>query len=135
MAAGTTGITFATLCPEATPAVIVCLLAGAVLYFLSSEDHKVWKQILFALILFIGGFYFAGTTSEIIAALINAALNQLSPPVTIKVLSAIGALAASTVSVTILLRILARSKIGSLTGLKGKNNVASAELSMANASP
>ncbi|HHG8781556.1 TPA: putative holin [Enterobacter hormaechei subsp. hormaechei] len=120
VAAGTTGITFATLFPEATPAVMVCSLAGAALYILSSEDHKIWKQILFALISFIGGVYCAGTASEIIAALINAGLNQLSPPVTIKVSPAIGALAASTVSVTILLRILARSKTGNLPGVKGE---------------
>ncbi|ELI8917592.1 putative holin [Enterobacter ludwigii] len=120
VAAGTTGITFATLFPEATPAVMVCSLAGAALYILSSEDHKIWKQILFALISFIGGIYCAGTASEIIAALINASLNQLSPPVTIKVSPAIGALAASTVSVTILLRILARSKTGNLPGVKGE---------------
>ncbi|EMC1013085.1 MAG: phage holin family protein [Enterobacter asburiae] len=120
VAAGTTGITFATLFPEATPAVMVCSLAGAALYILSSEDHKIWKQILFALISFIGGIYCAGTASEIIAALINAGLNQLSPPVTIKVSPAIGALAASTVSVTILLRILARSKTGNLPGAKGE---------------
>ncbi|HAV2196588.1 TPA: hypothetical protein O8U18_004089 [Enterobacter cloacae] len=120
VAAGTTGITFATLFPEATPAVMVCSLAGAALYILSSEDHKIWKQILFALISFIGGIYCAGTASEIIAALINAGLNQLSPPVTVKVSPAIGALAASTVSVTILLRILARSKTGNLPGVKGE---------------
>ncbi|HDT2083442.1 TPA: hypothetical protein RCG81_004695 [Enterobacter roggenkampii] len=120
VAAGTTGITFATLFPEATPAVMVCSLAGAALYILSSEDHKIWKQILFALISFIGGIYCAGTASEIIAALINAGLNQLSPPVTIKVSPAIGALAASTVSVTILLRILAGSKTGNLPGVKGE---------------
>ncbi|TNL10048.1 hypothetical protein CYD30_11270 [Kosakonia cowanii] len=120
VAAGTTGITFATLFPEATPAVMVCSLAGAALYILSSEDHKIWKQILFALISFIGGIYCAGTASEIIAALINAGLNQLSPPVTIKVSPAIGALAASAVSVTILLRILARSKTGNLPGVKGE---------------
>ena len=120
VAAGTTGITFATLFPEATPAVMVCSLAGAALYILSSEDHKIWKQILFALISFIGGIYCAGTASEIIAALINAGLNQLSPPVTIKVSPAIGALAASTVSVTIQLRILARTKTGNLPGVKGE---------------
>lgn len=120
VAAGTTGVTFATLFPEATPAVMVCSLAGAALYILSSEDHKIWKQILFALISFIGGIYCAATASEIIAALINAGLNQLSPPVTIKVSPAIGALAASTVSVTILLRILARSKTGNLPGVKGE---------------
>ncbi|MDH1318599.1 phage holin family protein [Enterobacter bugandensis] len=120
VAAGTTGITFATLFPEATPAVMVCSLAGAALYILSSEDHKIWKQILFALISFIGGIYCAGTASEIIAALINAGLNQLGPPVTIKVSPAIGALAASTVSVTVLLRVLKRSRTGNLPGLKGE---------------
>ncbi|AMA03806.1 exported phage-related protein [Enterobacter asburiae] len=120
VAAGTTGVTFATLFPEATPAVMVCSLAGAALYILSSEDHKIWKQIIFALISFIGGVYCAGTASEIIAALINAGLNQLSPPVSIKVSPAIGALAASTVSVTVLLRVLKRSRTGNLPGLKGE---------------
>ena len=120
VAAGTTGITFATLFPEATPAVMVCSLAGAALYILSSEDHKIWKQIIFALISFIGGIYCAGTASEIIAALINAGLNQLSPPVSIKVSPAIGSLAASTVSVTVLLRVLKRSRTGNLPGLKGE---------------
>ncbi|HCU0177938.1 TPA: hypothetical protein OUE19_000440 [Enterobacter hormaechei] len=120
VAAGTTGITFATLFPEATPAVMVCSLAGTALYILSSEDHKIWKQIIFALISFIGGIYCAGTASEIIAALINAGLNQLSPPVSIKVSPAIGALAASTVSVTVLLRVLKRSRTGNLPGLKGE---------------
>ena len=120
VAAGTTGVTFATLFPEATPAVMVCSLAGAALYILSSEDHKIWKQLLFALISFIGGIYCAGTASEIIAALINAVLYQLSPPVSIKVSPAIGALAASTVSVTVLLRVLKRSRTGNLPGLKGE---------------
>ncbi|WP_421636680.1 putative holin [Enterobacter ludwigii] len=120
VAAGTTGVTFATLFPEATPAVMVCSLAGAALYILSTEDHKIWKQIIFALISFIGGIYCAGTASEIIAALINAGLNQLSPPVSIKVSPAIGALAASTVSVTVLLRVLKRSRTGNLPGLKGE---------------
>ena len=120
VAAGTTGITFATMFPEATPAVMLCSLAGAALYVLNSEDHKLWKQILFALISFIGGVYCAGTASEIIAALINAALSHLSPPVAVKVSPAIGALAASTVSVTVLLRVLKRSKTGDLPGLKGE---------------
>ena len=112
--------TFATMFPEATPAVMLCSLAGAALYVLSSEDHKIWKQILFALISFIGGVYCAGTASEIIAALINAALSHLSPPVSVKVSPAMGALLASSVSVTILARILKRSKTGDLPGLKGE---------------
>lgn len=118
VAAGSAGITFASLFPEATPAVMICALAGAALYVLSSQDHKLWKQFIFALISFIGGVYCAGTASEIIAALINAGLSHLSPPVQIKVTPAIGALAASTISVTILLRVLSRSRSGSLPGLK-----------------
>ena len=118
VAAGSAGITFASLFPEATPAVMICALAGAALYVLSSQDHKLWKQLIFALISFIGGVYCAGTASEIIAALINAGLSHLSPPVQIKVTPAIGALAASTISVTILLRVLSRSRSGSLPGLK-----------------
>ena len=118
VAAGSAGVTFASLFPEATPAVMICALAGAALYVLSSQDHKLWKQLIFALISFIGGVYCAGTASEIIAALINAGLSHLSPPVQIKVTPAIGALAGSTISVTILLRVLSRSRSGSLPGLK-----------------
>lgn len=120
VAAGSAGVTFSTLFPEATPAVMICALAGAALYVLSAADHKVWKQAFFALISFVGGVYAAGTASEIIAAIINAGLSHLTPPVQIKVTPAIGALAASTVSVTVLLRVLKRSKTGDLPGLKGE---------------
>ncbi|HEI6818992.1 TPA: hypothetical protein SJ432_003908 [Yersinia enterocolitica] len=102
------GITFASMFPEATPAVVVCSLAGAALYVLSSRSHRLWRQVLFALISFIGGIYCADTASEIIAALINAGLNQLSPPVTIRVTPAIGALVASTICVSVLLRVMSK---------------------------
>ena len=118
VAAGSAGVTFASLFPEATPAVMICALAGAALYVLHAEDHKLWKQVIFALISFVGGVYCSGMASEIIAAIINAGLSHLSPPVQIKVTPAIGALAASTISVTILLRVLSRSRSGSLPGLK-----------------
>lgn len=36
VAAGSAGVTFAALFPEATPAVMICALAGAALYVLSS---------------------------------------------------------------------------------------------------
>ncbi|WP_164989374.1 putative holin [Enterobacter cloacae] len=94
VAAGTTGITFATIFPEATAAVMVCSPAGAALYILRSEDHKIWEQIRFTPFSLIGGISRAATASEIIAALMIASLNQLSLPVTIKVSPAIGALAA-----------------------------------------
>jgi hypothetical protein len=111
--AGSAGVTFAALFPEATPAVMVCALAGAALYVLTAEDHRLWKQIILAMISFIGGVYSAGMASEVIAALINSALNHLTPPVTVSVSPAIGALVASTISVAILLRVLSRSKTAS----------------------
>lgn len=113
VAAGTTGVTFAAMFPEATPAVMLCALAGAAMYVLTAEEHRIWKQIIFALISFIGGVFFAGTASEIIAALLNAALGALTPPVHVQVSPAIGALVASTISVVVLLRILSKSKTAS----------------------
>ncbi|MFV8756886.1 putative holin [Yersinia enterocolitica] len=106
--AASVGVTFASLFPEATPAVVICSLAGAALYVLSSCPHRLWRQVLFALISFIGGIYCADTASEIIAALINVGLNQLGTPVTIRVTPAIGALVASTVCVSVLLRVMSR---------------------------
>jgi hypothetical protein len=99
--------------PEATPAVMLCALAGAAMYVLTAEEHRIWKQIIFALISFIGGVFFAGTASEILAGLLNAALGVLTPPVHVKVSPAIGALVASTISVVVLLRILSKSKTAS----------------------
>lgn len=55
VAAGSAGVTFAALFPEATPAVMICALAGAALYVLSSGQHRFWKQVIFALISFVGG--------------------------------------------------------------------------------
>ncbi|PNM18854.1 putative holin [Yersinia enterocolitica] len=107
------GVTFAAMFPEATPAVVVCSLAGAALYVLSSRPHRLWRQVLFALISFIGGVYCADMASEIIAALINAGLDQLSPPVTIRVTPAIGALVASTVCVSVLLRVMSKYHLNS----------------------
>ncbi|EPN9585286.1 putative holin [Cronobacter sakazakii] len=108
VATGTVGITIATFFPEATPAVMLCSLGGAALYVLSADEHEPWKQIIFAIISFIGGMYCAGTAADIITALINAALHKLTPPVTVSVSRPVGALVASTISVTVLLRVLAR---------------------------
>ncbi|ELY4673384.1 hypothetical protein SM021_004037 [Cronobacter muytjensii] len=105
---GTFGIAIATIFPEATPAVMLCSLGGAALYVLSADEHEPWKQTIFAIISFIGGMYCAGTAADIITALINAALHKLTPPVTITVSRPIGALVASTISVAVLLRVLAR---------------------------
>lgn len=113
VATGTTGVTFATMFPEATPAVMLCALTGAAMYVLTAEEHQLWKQIIFAFISFVGGVFFAGTASEIIAGLLNAALGVLTPPVHVKVSPAIGALVASTISVVVLLRILSKSKTAS----------------------
>ncbi|KNC89855.1 putative holin [Trabulsiella odontotermitis] len=117
IAASSTGVTLATYFPEATPQVMICSLAGAALYVLSSKDHERWKQAVFAMISFIGGVYCSETAADIIAAVINAGLSHVDPSARIRVSPAIGALAASTVSVTVLLRVLHRSKTGSLPGL------------------
>ena len=118
VAAGTTGATFATMFPEATPAVLLCALAGAAAYVLTTEEHKIWKQIVFALISFIGGVYFAVPMAKIMAGVINTALGLLHPPVSIEVPPSIGALVAASISVAILLRILSRSKRGKMPGLE-----------------
>ena len=110
VASGTTGVTFAAMFPEATPAVMLCALAGAAMYVLTAEEHRLWKQAVFALISFVAGVFFAGTASEILAGILNSMLGILTPPVHVKVSPAIGALVASTISVVILLRILAKSK-------------------------
>lgn len=89
---------------------MICALAGAALYVLTADPHQLWKQIVFALISFVCGVYCADFASDIIAALINSALSHLAPPVQIKITPAIGALVASTISFTVLLRVLVRSK-------------------------
>ena len=107
VAAGSAGVTFAALFPEATPAV----MAGAALYVLSSGQHRFWKQVIFALISFVGGVYCAETASAIITGILNAVLSHLNPPVTVKVSPAIGALVASVISVTSLLRIMSQARL------------------------
>ncbi|KKI45221.1 putative holin [Hafnia alvei] len=108
--AGSAGVTVAAFFPEATASVMICALAGAALYVLTADPHQLWKQIVFALISFVGGVYCAVVASEIVAALINSALSHLAPPVQIRITPAIGAQLASTISVTVLLRVLVRSK-------------------------
>lgn len=107
---GTFGIAIATIFPEATPAVMLCSLGGAALYVLTADEHQPWKQIIFALISFMGGMYFGGTAADISAALINAALHKLTPSVTVNVSPPVGSLVASAISVTVLLRIMAYSR-------------------------
>ncbi|EFB5187769.1 hypothetical protein NZZ21_004612 [Escherichia albertii] len=115
VAAGSTGVTLSTLFPEATPAVVICSLAGTALYVLSSRPHRVWRQILFALISFIGGIHSAETVSEIIAAVINAWLVKIAPGASVHVTPGIGALVASTICVSVLLRVMAKYQDGRQT--------------------
>ena len=56
-AAGTVGVTLATLFPEATPGVMRFSLGGAALYVLTSEPHQIWKQAVFASMSFLGGSF------------------------------------------------------------------------------
>ncbi len=121
LTADSAGVTFAAWFPEATPAVMICALAGALLYALTSQRFRLWKQAAYGAVSFIGGIYCAGTASQIIAALINAALYHLNTHVTVSVSPAVGALVASTVSVAVLLRVLARYRKGNASGT-GENN-------------
>ncbi|MGK0735901.1 putative holin [Yokenella regensburgei] len=119
IAAGSVGVTLATMFPEATPGVMLFSLGGAALYVLTSEPHQIWKQAIFAIISFLGGVSFAVPMATIMAGVINSALSLLTPPVTIEVSPNIGALVAASISVAILLRILSKSKNGSFPRLDG----------------
>ncbi|OIZ39953.1 putative holin [Citrobacter freundii] len=114
----TVGITFATMFPEATPGVMLCALAGAAMYVLTSEPHQLWKQMLFAVISFMGGVFFSVPMAKIIAGVINTALGLLQPPVSIEVSPNDGALVAASVSVAVLLRVVAKSRNGKMPGLE-----------------
>ena len=116
----TVGMTFASMFPEATPGVMLCALAGSAMYVLTSEPHKLWKQFLFAAISFVGGVFFSLPMAKILAGVINAGLGLLRPPVSIEVSPNIGALVSASISVAVLLRILAKSKRGNLPGIKEK---------------
>ncbi|OQM39125.1 putative holin [Citrobacter braakii] len=118
--AASTGVTLAALFPEATPAVVMCSLAGTALYVLSSRPHRLWRQVLFALVSFIGGIHSAGTASEIIAAVINAGLGKIAPGASVQVTPGIGALVASTVCVSILLRVMSKYQGGIQTKEEGE---------------
>lgn len=111
-AAASTGVTLAALFPEATPAVVMCSLAGTALYVLSSRPHRLWRQVLFAMISFIGGIHSAETASEIIAAVINAGLGKVAPGASVHVTPGFGALVASAICVTVLLRVMAKYQTG-----------------------
>ena len=78
VAAGSAGVTFAALFPEATPAVMICALAGAALYVLSSGQHRFWKQVIFALISFVGGVYCAETAMMLSPFFCQCRENQFS---------------------------------------------------------
>lgn len=114
----TVGITFASMFPEATPGVMLCALAGAAMYVLTSEPHQLWKQMLFAVISFIGGVFFSIPMAKILAGVINAALGLLTPPASIEVSPNVGALVAASISVAVLLRIVAKSRRGKMPGLE-----------------
>lgn len=114
----TIGVTFASLFPEATPGVMLCALAGAAMYVLTSDPHQLWKQFLFAVISFVGGVFFSVPMAKILAGVINTALGLLQPPVSIEVSPNVGALVAASVSVAVLLRIVAKSRRGKMPGLE-----------------
>lgn len=110
VAAGSAGLTFAALFPEATPAVMICALAGAALYVLTTESYQFWKQVVFAFISFIGGVYCAEFVSHILTGLVNAFLLSLNLELSVSVPPAVGALVSALVCVTALLKILSRTK-------------------------
>lgn len=110
VAAGSAGITFASLFPEATPAVMICALAGAALYVLTTDNHQFWKQVVFAFISFIGGIYCAEFVSHILTGMINAFLLSFDLHMTILIPPAVGALVSAVICVTALLKILSRTR-------------------------
>ncbi|MDU1652720.1 MAG: putative holin [Leclercia adecarboxylata] len=114
----TIGVTFASMFPEATPGVMLGALSGAAMYVLTSDPHQFWKQFLFAVISFVGGVFFSVPMAKILAGVINAGLGLLKPPVVIEVSPNIGALVSASISVAVLLRILAKSKRGKMPGLE-----------------
>ncbi|GAB0828633.1 hypothetical protein ZA09F29_01580 [Escherichia coli] len=97
---------------------MLCALAGAAMYVLTSDPHQLWKQFLFAVISFVGGVFFSVPMAKILAGVINTALGLLQPPVSIEVSPNIGALVSASISVAVLLRILAKSKRGKMPGLE-----------------
>lgn len=111
------GVTFATLFPEATPAVMLGSLAGTALYVLTSDPHQLWKQAIFALISFISGVFFSVPMAKIMAGIINTPLSLMKPPASIEVSPAVGAIVTASISVAVLLRILRKSKSGKMPGL------------------
>lgn len=96
------------LFPEGTPDVMLCSLAGAALYVLTTGKHEYWKQVIFAIVSFFGGVYSAGVVAEIITALINSLLYKLNHSVSITISHPVGALVGSSVFVTVLLKLLNR---------------------------
>jgi 4-hydroxybenzoate polyprenyltransferase len=112
VAMGSIVTALAAVFPEATPSVMICSLAGATFYVLTSQSYTLWKQTLLAMVSFIGGIYSAQMASDIISALINAALEHLNPPVTVNIPPAVGALVASAICVSVLIAILKRTRDG-----------------------
>jgi hypothetical protein len=76
--------------------------AGAAAYVITAEERKIWKQVIFVLISFIGGVFFAVPMAKIMAGIINTAL------------------VAASISVAVLLRILSRTKRGKGCGAGGE---------------
>ena len=88
------------------------------MYVLTSEPHQLWKQMLFAVISFMGGVFFSVPMAKILAGVINAGLGVLQPPVSIEVSPNVGALVSASISVAVLLRIVAKSRRGKMPGLE-----------------
>jgi hypothetical protein len=77
--------------PEVTPGVMLCELTGAAMYVLTPEPHQLWKQMLFAVIPFMGGVFFSVPMIKILVGVINSALGLLQPSVSIEVSPNVGA--------------------------------------------
>lgn len=88
------------------------------MYVLTAEPHQLWKQIIFAVISFMSGVFFSEPMAKIMAGVINTPLSLMKPPVSIEVSPSIGALVSASISVAVLLRILAKSKRGKMPGLE-----------------
>ncbi|WP_350262590.1 putative holin (plasmid) [Pantoea sp. BJ2] len=91
---------------QSSHAEMLCALAGAALFVISRDNLKVWKQAAFALISFVGGIFSSEFISELLSGLLNMMLFKLGLEQIIRVPRETGALVASAVCVTVLLRIV-----------------------------
>lgn len=115
----TMGVTIGTLFPGVTPPILMGAIMGTAIYVMTPSIFPLWKQFIFAIISFVTGIIVAQPTTDIIDGLINYGLSHLNlnPPLIIKINPFIGALVAALIAITILLRIMKKSKTINIPGV------------------